>query len=249
MAKLFNLEPITAPKPVPRDVPEDAWLPPSPSDSPELGKLADIIKTLFPVTRMSRDPEDRRGVTNCVCYTKYAVGSYLMASNSHCLIAVKLTEAQAAVIDGPGGPAVVASVTGLHWGRGKAISGREAYLWGSKTWDTDAGVMPGNPEPVPYWPRLIPTTYITPEGGAVPFNASLVAQVDRAVNSLLKLEGKPELDAGLSPLLVGDTKNNTTARVWASGNLLAMVMPLLRRGAEARVAGAVKDFMAPFGKV
>lgn len=236
MAKLFNLEPISA------HTSQHEVRPHMPK---ELARLATIIKNLYTLTKKSKDASDRRGMTNCVCYTRYNSGAYLMGTSGRCMVVLGLSGVEVDVLEDPNSVQELCELTGLHWGRGKAINGLEAYLWGSKTWETDAGVMPGNPEPVAYWPRIVPTARLTQNGGAAPFNADIVARTSKVVNTLLKMEGERELASGLGPVLLGDPLNFTTARVWASGRILALVMPCLRRDAEDFTISDIKDFMAP----
>lgn len=240
MGLLFKMEPIA---PAPKT--------PGPGDEGTLKDLAAMVRALYPLTHMSENPDDRRPMTNCVVYTKYPGGSYLVGTDSHCLVAVKLTEGQARFLDSDGGPDALATKCRLIWARGvfpgNVLVKGQAYLFGGPRWEADSGCWGANPAPVPFWPALIPTGYLTPEGMA-PFDASLGARVDKAVNALRKINGDPELGVGVCPRLIGDAKNLTTGRVWCEGNLLALVMPVRREGSEAKLSD-VRDFVATASKV
>lgn len=237
---LFKLDPVGAQK-----------QPTGPCEEMALKDLVKIVKALYPLTHMYDDPDDQRPITNCVAYTRYPGGGYLVGTDSHCLVAVKLTDDQAQFLDSEGGPAAMANKCRLVWARGvfpdKVPVKGEAYLFGSPRWKFDSGCRGDNPVPVPYWPALIPTGYLTPEGLA-PFDASLVAKVDHAVNAIRAVYGDPEIAAGICPRMIGDAKNLTTGRVWCENNILALVMPVRRTGSETSLAD-VRNFVAPVSRV
>lgn len=240
MGMLFKLDPVVAPK-----------QPAGPCEEGTLKDLVKIVKALYPLTHMSKDPDDRRPMTNCVTYTRYPGGGYLVGTDSHCLVAVKLTDGQAQFMDSEGGPAALANKCRLVWARGgfpgNVLVKGEAYLFGGPRWESDSGCWGANPAPVPYWPALIPTGYLTPEGLA-PFDASLGAKVDHAVNAIRDIYGDPEIGTGICPRMIGDAKNLTTGRVWCENNILALVMPVRRDGSETRLAD-LRDFVAQASRV
>ena len=94
MGMLFKMDPVTSPK-----------QPAGPCEEGALKDLVKIVKTLYPLTHMSKDPDDRRPMTNCVVYTRYTGGGYLVGTDSHCLVAVKLTDSQAQFMDSEEGRA------------------------------------------------------------------------------------------------------------------------------------------------
>lgn len=241
MGLLFKMEPIAT------AAPKNA----GPGDEVILKNLAAIVKALYPVTHMSEDPEDKRAMTNCVVYTRYPGGGYLVGTDSHCLVAVKLTDAQTQYMESDGGPAALANKCRLVWAPGtfpgNVLVKGHAYLFGGPKWEGDSGCWGANPAQVPYWPALIPTGYLTPEGLA-PFNAALGVKVDNAVNAIREVYGDPEIVTGVCPRMIGDTKNATTGRVWCEKNILALVMPLIRNGAETKLAD-LREFIAQANQV
>ena len=240
MGMLFKMDPVTAPK-----------QPAGPCEEGALKDLGKIVKTLYPLTHMSKDPDDRRPMTNCVVYTRYTGGGYLVGTDSHCLVAVKLTDSQAQFMDSEEGRAALANKCRLRWDRGvfpDAVQVKgEAYLFGSPSWKSDAGCWGANPVQVPYWPGLIPTGHLTPDGRA-PFDASLGAKVDQAVNAIRDIYGDPEIVTGVCPRMIGDAKNLTTGRVWCENNILALMMPIMMYDTETRLTD-VQDFVAQASRV
>ena len=240
MGMLFRLGPVTAPK-----------QPAGPCEEDVLKELVKIVKALYPLTHMSKDPDDRRPMTNCVVYTRYTGGGYLVGTDSHCLVAVKLTGSQAQFMDSEEGRAALANKCRLRCDRGvfpDAVQVKgEAYLFGSPSWKSDAGCWGANPAPVPYWPALIPTGHLTPDGRA-PFDASLGAKVDQAVNAIRDIYGDPEIVTGVCPRMIGDAKNLTTGRVWCENNILALMMPIMMYDTETRLTD-VQDFVAQASRV
>ena len=240
MGMLFRLGPVTAPK-----------QPAGPCEEGALKDLGKIVKTLYPLTHMSKDPDDRRPMTNCVVYTRYTGGGYLVGTDSHCLVAVKLTDSQAQFMDSEEGRSALANKCRLRWDRGvfpDAVQVKgEAYLFGSPSWKSDAGCWGTNPAPVPYWPGLIPTGHLTPDGRA-PFDASLGAKVDQAVNAIRAVYGDTEIVTGVCPRMIGDAKNLTTGRVWCKNNILALMMPIMMDDTETRLTD-VQDFVAQASRV
>jgi len=241
MARLFSLEHIAPPA---KGV--------EPGDDKTLKDLAAMVRVLYPLTRMSDDPEDRRPMTNCVVYTKYPGGGYLVGTDSRCLVAAKLTEKQTQFMESEGGPEALATKCRLVWAPGTfpdavQVKGH-AYLFGGPRWESDSGCGRANPAQVPYWPGLIPLADLTTEGRA-PFDAALGIQVDKAVNALRKIAGEPELDKGVCPRMIGDPKNLTTGRVWCQGNLLALLMPLRQDLMEEAKLADVRDFVAQASRV
>ena len=240
MGMLFRLGPVTSPK--------------QPAGHCEEGALKDlgkIVKTLYPLTHMSKDPDDRRPMTNCVVYTRYTGGGYLVGTDSHCLVAVKLTDSQAQFMDSEEGRAALANKCRLRWDRGvfpDAVQVKgEAYLFGSPSWKSDAGCWGANQAYVPYWPALIPTGRLTPDGRA-PFDTSLGAKVDQAVNAIRAVYGDTEIVTGVCPRMIGDAKNLTTGRVWCKNNILALMMPIMMDDTETRLTD-VQDFVAQASRV
>lgn len=240
MGMLFKLDPVTAPK-----------QPAGPCEEVTLKDLVKIVKALYPLTHMSHDPDDRRPMTNCVVYTRYPGGGYLVGTDSHCLVAVKLTDGQAQFMDSEGGRAALANKCRLRWDRGvfpNAVQVKgEAYLFGSPSWKSDSGCCGANPAPVPYWPGLIPTDHLTPDGRA-PFDASLGAKVDQAVNTIRAVYGDSEIVTGVCPRMIGDASNLTTGMVWCKGHILALVMPIRMDDTETSLAD-VRNFVAQVSRV
>ena len=240
MGLLFKMDPVTAPK-----------QPAGPCEEGTLKDLVKIVKALYPLTHMSEDPDDRRPMTNCVVYTCYPGGGYLVGTDSHCLVAVKLTDAQTQYMESEGCPAAIANKCRLVWAPGvfpgNVLVKGHAYLFGGPKWESDSGCGGANPAQVPYWPALIPTGYLTPDGLA-PFDASLGAKVDHAVNAIRDIYGDPEIGTGICPRMIGDAKNLTTGRVWCENNILALVMPVRRDGSETSLT-ELRDFVAQASQV
>jgi len=243
MARLFSLEHIVAPPA--KEV--------EPGDDKILKDLAAMVRVLYPLTRMSDDPKDRRPMTNCVVYTKYPGGGYLVGTDSLCLVAAKLTEKQTQFMESEGGPEALATKCRLVWSPGTfpdavQVKGH-AYLFGGPRWKSDAaGCGWIFPAQVLYWPGLIPLADLTTEGRA-PFDAALGVKVDKAVNALRKIAGEPELYKGVCPRMIGDPENLTTGRVWCQGNLLALLMPLRQDLMEETKLADVRDFVAQASRV
>ena len=240
MGMLFRLDPVTAPK-----------QPAGPCEEDILKDLVKIVKALYPLTHMSNDPDDRRPLTNCVLYTRYTGGGYLVGTDSHCLVAVKLTDSQAQFMDSEDGRAALANKCRLRWDKGAFLDAAkvkgEAYLFGSPSWKSDSGCWGADQAYVPYWPALIPTGYLTPDGRA-PFDASLGAKVDQAVNAIRAVYGDSEIATGICPRMIGDSKNLTTGRVWCENNILALVMPIRMNGTETSRED-VRNFVAQASRV
>lgn len=235
MGMLFRLDPVTAHK-----------QPTGTCEEVTLKDLVGIVKALYPLTHMSNDPDDRRPMTNCVVYTRYPGGGYLVGSDSHCLVAVKLTDAQAQFMDSEDCRAALANKCRLRWDKGvfpdAAHVKGEAYLFGSPSWKSDAGCLGANQAMVIYWPSLIPTGRLTPEGRA-PFDASLGSKVDQAVNAIRAVYGDSKIATGICPRMIGDSENLTTGRVWCKNNILAILMPIRIHDAETSLTD-VQDFVA-----
>lgn len=81
------------------------------------------------------------------------------------------------------------------------------------------------PVTFPEWEQLVPKTRLDQEWTAKT-DPALACLVDNAIAGALKAMGK-EVPKRISPRMLGDALNNTTARVYACEDALALLMPIL----------------------
>ena len=185
--------------------------------------LASILRALRPIM-VAIEAKDPRKYTRCAWFqpsrTRGRHG-YLVATNVSILVAIRIPETLANILRDPQGAQDVANLADLV---------KLPGYWNYRSVPTVGFGIPGwenMPQPVmfPEWEQLVPKTRLDQEWTAKT-DPALAGLVDNAIAGALKAMGK-EVPKRISPRMLGDALNNTTARVYACEDALALLMPIL----------------------
>lgn len=201
--------------------------------------LQSILRALRPIM-VPIEAKDPRKYTRCAWFqpsrTRGRHG-YLVATNVSVLVAIRIPETLANILRDPQGAQDVANLADLV---------KLPGYWNYRSVPTVGFGIPGwenIPQPVmfPEWEQLVPKTRLDQEWTAKT-DPALAYLVDNAIAGALKAMGK-EVPKRISPRMLGDSQNNTTARVYACEDALALLMPILMDPEHQITKQGVLDFL------
>ena len=206
--------------------------------TPEINTLQSILRALRPVMS-PLESSDPRKYTRCAWFQPSRSGrhGYLVATNVSILVAIRIPETLANILRDPQSAQYVADLADLV---------KLPGYWNYRSVPTVGFGIPGwenIPQPVmfPEWEQLVPKTRLDQEWTAKT-DPALACLVDNAIAGALKAMGK-EVPKRISPRMLGDSQNNTTARVYACENALALLMPILMDTEHQITKQGVLDFL------
>lgn len=207
-------------------------------DAPEVMALVRVLQALKPIFKPV-DDEDRRPFVHCAWFSPSTAGhGYLVTTNSHVLVAACIPEKLTELLRNPTAIRLVADLSDLQAASGEAVRGNartSTCAFGLYGWKE----LPGARE-FPDWVAKIPTTHLDQEWTAK-FDPEYAVLIDDAVKGALKALGK-DTPQHVSAKMLGDSLN-TTARVYADENVLALLMPLVLDENYKVTKQAVLDFV------
>lgn len=209
-------------------------------DAPEVMALVRILQALKPIFKPV-DDEDRRPFVHGAWFSPSTAGhGYLVATNSNVLVAVRIPEKLTELLRNPTAIRLVADLSDLQAASGEAVRGNartSTCAFGLYGWKE----LPGARE-FPDWVTKIPTTHLDQEWTAK-FDPEYAVIIDDAVSGALKALGKEAYNCPVVTRMLGDAQNNTTPRVYASPDVLAILMPLIPKSETIPAKQAVLDFV------
>lgn len=210
-------------------------------DAPEVMALVRVLQALKPIFKPV-DDEDIRPFVHCAWFSPSTAGhGYLAATNSHVLVAVRIPEKLTELLRNPTAIRLVADLSDLQAASGEAVRGNartSTCAFGLYGWKE----LPGTRE-FPDWVAKVPTTHLDQEWTAK-FDPEYACIIDSAVSGALEALGKETY--GWPPVvtrMLGDAQNNTTPRVYADPDVLAILMPLVPKSEALPAKQAVLDFV------
>lgn len=201
--------------------------------------LEGILRALRPIM-VPIEAKDPRKYTRCAWFqpsrTRGRHG-YLVATNVSVLVAIRIPENLANILRDPQSTQDVANLADLV-----KIHG----YWNYCSVPTVGFGIPGwenisQPVMFPEWEQLVPKTRLDQEWTAKT-DPALACLVDNAIAGALKAMGK-EVPKRISPRMLGDSQNNTTSRVYACEDALALIMPILMDTEHQITKQGVLDFL------
>lgn len=207
--------------------------------TPEINALQSILRALRPIM-VPIEAKDTRKYTRCAWFQPSRTcgrHGYLVATNVSILVAIRIPENLANILRDPQSAQYVADLADLV---------KLPGYWNYRSVPTVGFGIPGwgnIPQPVmfPEWEQLVPKTRLDQEWTAKT-DPALACLVDNAIAGALKAMGK-EVPKRISPRMLGDSLNNTTARVYASEDALALLMPILPDPEHQITKQGVLDFL------
>lgn len=204
----------------------------------EINALQSILRALRPVMS-PLESSDPRKYTRCAWFQPSRSGrhGYLVATNVSVLVAIRIPETLANILRDPQGAQNVADLADLV---------KLPGYWNYRMVPTVGFGIPGwenitQPTMFPEWEPLVPKTRLDQEWTAKT-DPALACLVDNAIAGALKAMGK-EVPKRISPRMLGDALNNTTARVYACEDALALLMPILPDPEHQITKQGVLDFL------
>lgn len=234
MAKLFNIQkPNVATKG--DEVPPTEW----PKEG--MATLAALLRALSPA--LSSNKDDTRAATHCVFYTPATANGrgYLVATDGHVLFAVKV-DADIARFLGKANLAALTTVAqsvGMSCARGTCPTRPDlspVLLFGPAKW-----LAKNQDRRVPDWPEVVPTGKLERQWTAR-LDPKYRCLVDRIYNDVHYTWNSEPPMLRISNSFLGDPTKDYTARVWAGGSMLAIIMPLMNL-ADFPSPEDVRDFI------
>lgn len=205
----------------------------------DLWALARILRELRPIM-VPIEAKDPRKYTRCAWFqpsrTRGRHG-YLVATNVSVLVAIRIPKTLANILRDPQSAQDVANCADLV---------KLPGYWNYRSVPTVGFGIPGwenieQPAMFPEWEQLVPKTRLDQEWTAKT-DPALACLVDNAITGALKAMGK-EVPKRISPRMLGDSQNNTTARVYACEDALALIMPILMDTEHQITKQGVLDFL------
>lgn len=201
--------------------------------------LNGILRALRPIM-VPIEAKDTRKYTRCAWFqpsrTRGRHG-YLVATNVSLLVAIRIPETLANILRDPQSAQDVANFADLV---------KTPGYWNYRMVPTVGFGIPGwenipQPTMFPEWEPLVPKTRLDQEWTAKT-DPALACLVDNAIAGALKAMDK-EVPKRISPRMLGDSQNNTTARVYACEDALALLMPILMDTEHQITKQGVLDFL------
>ena len=210
------------------------------AEDPEVVSLYRILQALKPIFRPLKDGNPNP-FTRCAYFTPARNGThgYLVATNIAVLVAVRIPENLVVLLKEPETIRLVANCADLQDATGAYYRDEKklpTVAFGTYNWVN----LPGE-RLFPDWTKVIPTTRLD-ENWTAKFDPAQACLIDDAVKGALKALGK-DTPQHVSAKMLGDSLNNTTARVYADENALALLMPLLLDENYKVTKQAVLDFV------
>lgn len=205
----------------------------------DLYALASILRALRPIM-VPIEAKDPRKYTRCAWFQPSRTSGrhgYLVATNVSVLVAIRIPETLANILRDPQSAQDVANFADLV---------KLPGYWNYRSVPTVGFGIPGwedMPQPVmfPEWEQLVPKTRLDQEWTAKT-DPTLACLVDNAIAGSLKAMGK-EAPKRISPRMLGDSQNNTTTRVYACEDAIALLMPILLDPEYQITKQGVLDFL------
>ena len=194
-----------------------------------------------PIFKPIDDP-DPRSYTRGAYYWPVRDGSrgYLVATNTTLLLAVRLPDDLCRLMGDTGAVQHVALLSDTEAGRGHAYipNGRSvpSTMFGRYGWLEQRCTFD-----FPDWTKIVPTTRLDREWTAK-LDADAAATLESVSRDVMKALGKDPVKF-VVPKMLGDATNNTTPRVFACPDFLAVFAPLIVDENHSINKSAVQDFL------
>ena len=220
--------------------PPEAEQPAEQVTEPEI-RLAHVVQALRPIFKPIDDP-DPRSYTRGAYYWPVRDGSrgYLVTTNTTLLLAVRLPDDLCRLMGDPGAVQHVALLSDTEAGRGHAYvpSGRSVHttMFGRYGWLEQRCTFD-----FPDWTKIVPTTRLDREWTAK-LDSDAAATLESVSRDVMKALGKDPVKF-MVPKMLGDATNNTTPRVFACPDFLAVFAPLIVDENHSIDKSAVLDFL------